>query len=528
MCGTPYKLLRVLFGCQLAAMTVGLAPAAEAPNPAADVAMVRPMIGETTALVIKVDPARLAPADLVRVLESAAPAGDETRLRSAETVRKGIEAFRAATGGQVVYATIGIPLSKSERPVFVFLKQAPGVDRSMLTGHLAAAGQGAASVVRNGVVVFLFGRETDATASLDALVPSERKEVDDAFHAVAQYPIQVLLLPPDYVRRTVAELMPQLPRQLGGGPSEVLTEGLLWGAFGCDPAQLRAELVLQSASPEAARRLAEHLPKMLQAVYNAVPELQRRAPRATFQSLLASFVPKVENDRVILRVDKLEPSGGGLRLAAIAAAAIQDRVNRGANVEKFKQILLAMHNHHDVYQMFPPHAKDRDSRGTIGLSWRVFLLPFLGESKLYQEFHLNEPWDSPHNKGLIARMPKVYQARWLGIPPGRTTFLAPVGEDTVFGSPKPTRIQDITDGTVNTAVLVEVKPELAVPWTAPQDYAFDPAAPGRGLHVLDDGRFLAGIADGSVHQLRADVKPDLLLELFRKSDGRPLDWNALH
>jgi hypothetical protein len=155
------------------------------------------------------------------------------------------------------------------------------------------------------------------------------------------------------------------------------------------------------------------------------------------------------------------------------------------------------------------------------------LLPFLEESKLYREFHLNEPWDSPHNKELIARMPKVYQSRWLGNVPGRTTFLAPVGEDTVFGSGKPTRIQDITDGTSNTVVLVEVKPELAVPWTAPQDYVFDPAAPGRGLQVLDDGRFLAGLADGSVSQFRANVKPDLLLQLFRKSDGKASDWNSL-
>jgi len=526
MCKTSYNLLRALLGCHLAAMAVQIAPAAESPEAAADVAIVRPMIGETTALVIKVDAARLALPDLSGVLGPAGPASGEADRRWSETVRKGIETFRTATGSQAIYASIGIPVSKSEWPVFVFLKQAPDVDRNVLTEHLAAAGQGATSTVRHGLIVFMFGRETDATAALDALVPSPRKGIDDAFRAVSQYPIQVLLLPPDYVRRTVVELMPQLPRQLGGGPSEVLTEGLLWGAFGCDPAQLRAELVLQSASQEAARRVAGHLPKMLQAAYNAVPELQRRAPRETFQSLLAQLAPKAEGDRVILRTEGLQ-SSGGLRLAAMAAAAIQDRIRRGANTDNFKRILLAMHNYHDTYQMFPPYAKDRDNKGIVGLSWRVYLLPFLGELKLYQEFRLNEPWDSPHNKGLIARMPKVYQSRSIGMPPGRTAFLAPAGEDTVIGSGKATRFRDVTDGTSNTAVLVEVKPELGVPWTAPQDYAFDPAAPGRGLHVLDDGRFLAGLADGSVHQFRANVNRNVLLHLFRKSDGTPLDWNAL-
>ena len=48
--------------------------------------------------------------------------------------------------------------------------------------------------------------------------------------------------------------------------------------------------------------------------------------------------------------------------------------------------------------------------GTPLLSWRVAILPYLGESEkaLYGQFKLSEPWDSPHNKALLAKMPKVY------------------------------------------------------------------------------------------------------------------------
>ena len=48
--------------------------------------------------------------------------------------------------------------------------------------------------------------------------------------------------------------------------------------------------------------------------------------------------------------------------------------------------------------------------GTPLLSWRVAILPYMGESEkaLYSQFKLTEPWDSPHNKGLLAKMPKVY------------------------------------------------------------------------------------------------------------------------
>jgi hypothetical protein len=38
------------------------------------------------------------------------------------------------------------------------------------------------------------------------------------------------------------------------------------------------------------------------------------------------------------------------------------------------------------------------------LSWRVAILPFLAEEELHAEFRPFEPWDSPHNKALIARM----------------------------------------------------------------------------------------------------------------------------
>src|SRR5207253_9743746 len=47
-------------------------------------------------------------------------------------------------------------------------------------------------------------------------------------------------------------------------------------------------------------------------------------------------------------------------------------------------------------------------KGRALLSWRVALLPFLEQDALFREFKLNEPWDSPHNKKLLAKMPKVY------------------------------------------------------------------------------------------------------------------------
>ena len=133
----------------------------------------------------------------------------------------------------------------------------------------------------------------------------------------------------------------------------------------------------------------------------------------------------------------------------------------------------------------------RNANGKSGLSWRVHLLPFLDANALYKEFDLKQSWDSPHNMPLVKKMPKVFKSTWLGIKPGHTSFLAPLGEDTIYGGEKAVKIRQITDGTSNTVTLVEVKPSLSVPWTAPQDYAFDAKNPGQGLRLGHDGRFLA-------------------------------------
>ena len=501
--------------------------AGETPSVADDVAMVQPFIGETTAVVLKVDPTRLSMPDLPDRLKSAMPGSEEAykRLILRETAER-IKTFRAATGGQAVYATVGIPLSKAEWPAFLFLKETPDVKRKLLFDRSGPI-QKMESCIRDGVIVGMPGRRVNVAAAVDAIVPSPREALADAFEAVGGYPIQVLLLPPDYVRRTVTELMPQLPRRLGGGSSDVLTEGLVWAALGVDPGQLRTELIVQSRSQQAAQDLVKHFPKMLRSVYSGLPELKTRVPRETFEALLPLVAPQVNRDRFVLRLDGAESTSGSMRLVATVAFSLHERTRSGKNIDNFKHILLAMHNYHSVYEMFPPQDKVRDKSGKSKLSWRVCILPFLEQGKLYKEFHLDEPWDSAHNKKLIAKMPKIYKGSLPGIMPGHTTFLSPVGKDTVFGGEKATRIRNVSDGTSQTVVLVEVKPGLAVPWTAPEDYAFDPNAPGRGLQISARGRFLAALADGSVRQFPGNLEPELLLRLFQKSDGHPIDWKAI-
>ncbi len=125
--------------------------------------------------------------------------------------------------------------------------------------------------------------------------------------------------------------------------------------------------------------------------------------------------------------------------------------------------------------------------------------------RLYNEFHLDEPWDSDHNKKLLEKMPAAFApADSQAFKDHETHYQAIVGKDTVFDGTKLTLVH-ITDGTSNTILFVEAK--KAVPWTKPEDVTFDVGKLLPKVGGLSEGGFLAGhVRDGSVHFFRSTIK----------------------
>ena len=108
------------------------------------------------------------------------------------------------------------------------------------------------------------------------------------------------------------------------------------------------------------------------------------------------------------------------------------------------------------------------------LSWRVHLLPQLGQQPLYDQFHLDEPWDSEHNKTLIKRMPDVYRNPG-HLFDGKTQYVLPTGVGTVFEGKEGPKPDVITDGKSKTILLVELFDGRGVEWTKPEELVFDRA-----------------------------------------------------
>jgi hypothetical protein len=107
-------------------------------------------------------------------------------------------------------------------------------------------------------------------------------------------------------------------------------------------------------------------------------------------------------------------------------------------IESLKQIALAMHSYHDVHSHLPPSAIYSEDGTRPLLSWRVAILPYLGEDQLYKQFRHNEPWDSPHNKKLLAQMPAVFRVPALQPKDATATyFQVIVGTGCAFEEPRP-------------------------------------------------------------------------------------------
>jgi len=190
------------------------------------------------------------------------------------------------------------------------------------------------------------------------------------------------------------------------------------------------------------------------------------------------------------------------------------------------KIALALLTYQAQHESLPP-AIVSDAEGQPIYSWRVLILPQLGEHELYEEFQLDKSWDDPANLPLVAKMPEVFHSPHdehsagdgysayrvlLEEGPRQTYFLRDRGR--VLGD------ESVTDGRAATAMVVENLHESVV-WTQPEELS--------PQEFLNDMKLASDrypwlqlvTADGGTVLLEEPTEEDLVPYLYANDGKKP-------
>lgn len=208
-----------------------------------------------------------------------------------------------------------------------------------------------------------------------------------------------------------------------------------------------------------------------------------------------------------------------------AWVSMRDSAKRQTSKDHLRQIELALLNYHEQYKTFPP-AFVIGPDGRRWHSWRVLILPQLGQQELAEKYRMDEPWDGPHNRVLISQCPVVFQSPFAGTESGKTNFYALIGRRSAWPAQHAISIDRALDGTSNTIHVVEAAPLSS--WLEPHD-------PGvrdwiNAFYQSDREGGLVTFMDGSVRFLSNKISRELLVSLITPRYGELMysgpDWPA--
>lgn len=192
-------------------------------------------------------------------------------------------------------------------------------------------------------------------------------------------------------------------------------------------------------------------------------------------------------------------------------------------LDSLQQIGQAIRNYESIHKHLPAKSIN-DKSGEPLLSWRVTLLPLIGQVELYNRFKLDEPWDSQNNQKLIPLIPAIYVdgQDFKSYRNGLTRIQIPDGEGAIMNGDSPSKFSDVRDGSHNSILAVQVGPKHSTQWTKPSDWEFDSKNILEKIKPRNGRNALVLMADGSTRKIdttKASNKE--ILNLVRIADENP-------
>jgi Protein of unknown function (DUF1559)/Hint domain len=187
--------------------------------------------------------------------------------------------------------------------------------------------------------------------------------------------------------------------------------------------------------------------------------------------------------------------------------------------ENLKQMMAAVLRYTDDHngQLPPVIVYSNDEPKQKLYSWRVELLPYLGETTLYNRFHRDEPWDSAHNLALARdNMPAIYRTPGKPADPGMTSYKFFTGPGSFLHNKEQPYFPDVPN------VLGVVEAAKPVFWSKPEDIPFDILGnPLPQLNWDTNGRCPVSTFEGTVRWLPRTMEQEKLKEFINPPPIQP-------
>lgn len=171
-----------------------------------------------------------------------------------------------------------------------------------------------------------------------------------------------------------------------------------------------------------------------------------------------------------------------------------------------------------------PAACTVDENGNPLHSWRVALLPYLGQQGLYDRIRLDEPWDSQFNRQFHKEVIEFYQCPSAELAAGETTYAVVVGPDMPFGQGEGRALSGFGPKSTNMILIVERSESVC--WMDPEGDVSQTEAEaginheGAAIASSHPGGANTGFRDGGVRFLAEVVDEEQLKAMLRGTADR--------
>ena len=170
-----------------------------------------------------------------------------------------------------------------------------------------------------------------------------------------------------------------------------------------------------------------------------------------------------------------------LAIELLTSLNYAEAFNRRQCSDNVYAISLAILLYEKQHGRLPP-AYTVDQDGKPLHSWRVLLLPYLGEKakELYAKIRLDEPWDSEHNRQFHDAAVAFYQCPSAELKPGQTIYSVVVGKKAAFQAGEGKTFDQLGPESANMILVLE-NPATPACWMDPTTDLTEATAP----NVLD-------------------------------------------